>query len=739
MNSLINPNDSIERQNEKLRKISQALMRKVEQNTEQSGFAYHQFERAALLETEVQQRTRDLERTLDLLHESNAQLEVARNEAEAARSNLAEAIETIDEGFALFDEEDRLVLFNSRFCQYLKDVEAQLGAGLTFQEYVRLVSQSRFLALPENQTSDEWARLRQGKHREDHVVFNVSLVGDLWLQASEHRTSRNGTVILQTDVTEIIRRERLERDRMRQKDAVKLQATLDHLNQGVCIFDNDQTLLGTNKRMGQLLEFMPLRIESTNTFGSLFEQLRSELTFDGAFSEEELNDWANSIGSRKPIAFEATARGEHVYSFFAQEMPDKGFVISVTDVTAERSASRSLAEVNERLEYLVEERTSELEDALGEAERANSSKSRFVAAASHDLLQPLSAAKLFVSSILDRTQDDEIARIVSKTETALKGVESLIEALLAISKLDASRAVFDIQTINLTEVVDPLRDEFRQIAMAKGLDFQFVHSGISVVSDPGYLRRIIQNLLSNAVRYTQSGRVLAGVRRIGSHARIEVWDTGCGIAEEHQNEIFREFNQLGSSDSNEGLGLGLAIVERACKRLNHTLEIWSEEGVGSCFSVLVPIESTVGSSPHVGQTNEVRKNDGLAGVLVMLVENNPNVTSAISHLVESQGGEVIQANNAEEALEILSEVDLIPDAFLLDYQLGGGPNGIDLYEAVLGLYGSLPAAIISADRSLELRERCRVLNLPLISKPLDPKSIYGFLGSAFHQPVVCPE
>lgn len=739
MNSLINPNDSIERQNEKLRKISQALMRKVEQNTEQSGFAYHQFERAALLETEVQQRTRDLERTLDLLHESNAQLEVARNEAEAARSNLTEAIETIDEGFALFDEDDRLVLFNSRFCQYLKDVVVQLRAGLTFQEYVRLLSQSRFLALPDKQTSDEWARLRKGKHREEHVVFNVSLVGDLWLQASEHRTSRNGTVILQTDVTEIIRRERLERDRMRQKDAVKLQATLDHLNQGVCIFDNEQTLLRINKRMGQLLEFMPLRIDSSNTFGSLFEQLRSELIFDGDFSAEELNGWVNCIGSRKPIAFEATTRGEYIYSFFAQEMPDKGFVISVTDVTAECSASRALAEMNERLEYLVEERTSELEDALEEAERANSSKSRFVAAASHDLLQPLSAAKLFVSSISDKTQDDEIARIVSKTETALNGVERLIEALLAISKLDATRADFDIQTIEMTDVVNPLRDEFRQIAMAKGLDFRFVHSGLSVVSDPGYLRRIIQNLLSNAVRYTQRGRVLAGVRRIGSHARIEVWDTGCGIAEEHQNEIFREFNQLGPSESNEGLGLGLAIVERACKRLNHTLEIWSKEGVGSCFSVLVPIESTVGSSPHAGQTNEVRKNDGLAGVLVMLVENNPNVTSAISHLIESKGGEVIQANNAEEALEILSEVDLIPDALLLDYQLGSGPNGIELYEAVLGQYGSMSAAIISADRSLELREKCRALNLPLISKPLDPTSIYVFLESAFHQPVVCPE
>ena len=738
MNSLTNPNDSIERQNEKLRKISQALMRKVEQNTEQSGLAYHQFERAALLETEVQQRTRDLERTLDLLHDSNAQLESARIEAETARSNLTEAIETIDEGFGLFDEDDRLVLYNSRFCKYLKDVETQLCEGLTFEEYVKLVSQSSFLALAENQTSDEWARRRMGKHREEHVVFNVSLVGDLWLQASEHRTSRNGTVILQTDVTEIIRRERLERDRMRQKDAVKLQATLDHLNQGVCIFDSELNLAGTNNRMGQLLEFIPLSAEHTYTFGSLFDQLRSELIFDDTFSAEKLSDWANSNGLRKPISFETATRVGRVYSFFAQEMPDKGFVISVTDVTSERSASRALAEVNERLEYLVEERTSELEDALEEAERANSSKSRFVAAASHDLLQPLSAAKLFVSSISDKTQDDELKGIVSKTETALNGVENLIEALLDISKLDASAAVFDIQTINLSDVIDPLRDEFRQIAMAKGLEFRFVHSGHSVVSDPGYLRRVIQNLLSNAVRYTQHGRVLAGVRRVGTHARVEVWDTGCGIAADNQNEIFREFNQLGTSGSNEGLGLGLAIVERACKRLNHSLEVWSEEGVGSCFSVLLPIAGSIESSRSEAQEREVRENDGLFGILAMLVENNPSVASAVGHLIESQGGEVIHANNAKEALEIFAEVDLVPDVLLLDYQLGSGLNGIELYEMVQRLHGPIPAAIVSADRSNKLKEKCRALDLPLISKPLAPESIFRFFESVAYRQTVSP-
>jgi two-component system, sensor histidine kinase len=732
MISLVNPNDSIERQNQKLMKITQALMRKVEQKTEESGLAYHQFERAALLETEVQERTHDLERTLDLLHESNALLEDARHEAEAAWSNLTEAIETINEGFALFDENDCLVLFNSRFCRDLEDVAATLKAGLTFQDYVSTVSQSRFLALPDSQTRADWAQLRQVKHREEHVVFNVSLAGDRWLQVSEHRTSRNGTVILQTDVTDIIRMERLERDRMRHEEAVKLQATLDHLNQGVCIFDRDKLLIGTNKRMGRLLDFMPIRVGKTTTFGDLFDQLVSELSFDAGFSSKMLKDWAHSAGFRDPIAFEATTRGDRTYSFFAQEMPDKGFVISVTDVTSERTASRSLAEMNERLEYLVEERTSELEDALSEAERANASKSRFVAAASHDLLQPLSAAKLFISSIADRSNDDAVGQIVSKTETALEGVEQIIEALLAISKLDAGKAVFDIQTIRLAEIINPLRDELSQIATAKGVGFRFLHSSMSVVSDPGYLRRIVQNLLTNAIRYTDSGRVLAGIRRVGDHARIEVWDTGCGIAEADRELIFAEFKQVGANRANPGLGLGLAIVERACKGLDHPLGLWSEPDVGSCFSVMVPLARPIARPEPSRGTPDRRSTDSLEGVLVMLVENNPNLRQAMGELIESHGGEAIVAGDAEEALMIIEEIDLAPDTMLLDYQLGPGMDGLELHDVISRQYGAIPTAIISADRTAELVRKCNAQGVKLLRKPLETAQVVSFLAQNRH-------
>lgn len=736
--SLVNPQDSLERQNEKLLQISHALMRRVEQKTEQSGFAYQQFERAALLESEVRERTRDLERTLDLLQDSNARLEQANIETETARANLTEAIETINEGFALFDQDDRLVLFNSRFCRDLRDVEPLLREGLTFEDYVTSISNSRYLALPQDQTPADWAHLRLERHREEHVVFNVSLVWDRWLQASEHRTSRNGTVILQTDVTDIIRMERQERDKMRHKEARKLQATLDHLNQGVCIFGHDKMLVGWNKRMDRLLDVSPTHDRGRLSFDTLMEQIREELTFNVDFTAERLIAWANRSRPREPIAFEVTRKGEQTYSVFAQEMPDRGFVISLTDVTSERAATRALADVNERLEMWVEERTAELEEALGEAERANASKSRFVAAASHDLLQPLSAAKLFVSSISDQTDNPGIQHVVAKTETALQGVEQIIEALLAISKLDAGKAVFEVQPLALSEIFDPLRDELAPAALAKGLDFSLVHSGLNVVSDPGYLRRIVQNLMSNAIRYTTSGRVLCGVRRDGDFARIEIWDTGCGIAEQDQDTIFQEFKQLGTNTANAGLGLGLAIVERACKRLNHPLELWSKPGTGSCFSIVLPIASPTDCATDPRDVEPAEDLRDLDGLLVMLVENNRSVAQAITHLIESFGGRVIQAETAEEALSTVSEIDLVPDVFLMDYQLGSGMNGIQLHTEILRKYGGVPSAIVSADRSAELRAHCKDLQIKMLPKPLNAKQVYDFLSKGLSLDMAAP-
>lgn len=728
--SLINPSDSLERQNEKLLTIAHALMRKVEQKNDQSGMAYAQFERAALLEVQVQERTKDLARTLDLLQDSNQQLEAANLETETARANLTEAIETISEGFALFDSNERLVLCNSRFCRDLRDIKREKLSGLTFVEYVQLVARSIYLQLPDGMTPDDWARKRTEQHRKDRVVFNVNLTRDRWLQVSEHRTARRGTVILQTDVTNIIRLERQERDRMRDQQAQVLRATLDHLNQGVCIFNRERDLIGWNKQMDQLLD-VPSREDALGeNFISLLEQLEGQLQFSGDTNAEMLRQWAEQTGRRPAITFEVTRDGTQTLSVFAQDMPDLGFVISFTDVTAEREAATALAQVNEMLERRVDARTKELGVALTEAERANASKTRFVAAASHDLLQPLSAAKLFVSSLSDQIDQPQLISVVDKAETALASVEQIIEALLDISKLDSPSPDLDIRPIRLSAVLTPLRDELTPVANAKGLDLCIVDSGLSVRSDPGYLRRIIQNLVSNAIRYTDAGRVLVGVRRHGDMARIEIWDTGRGIAKEDQESIFQEFKRIDRSSPNAGLGLGLAIVERACNRLDHRLYLCSELGRGSRFAVDLPIKRDQPALPQPPCGQSESKMLDQDGQIVFMVENDTQFADALTMLIEGWGGLVIHARSGAGALQLLDDIDLKPDALLLDFQLDDEMDGLELFTRITEKYGPIPASLLSAHRSVALNERCEAMGLPRLSKPIDRDELRRFLNDA---------
>ncbi|SLN36759.1 Sensor protein DivL [Roseivivax jejudonensis] len=734
--SLIDPADTLERQNDKLVKIAEALMRRVEHQIAEEGAAYAQFERAALLEQRVRERTRELERTLDLLHQSNAQLAQATNEAEAARRNLADAIGTLSEGFALFDPDERMVMCNARFCRDFRDAALDLSPGLAFTEYVRQISRSRALALPPGTDPETWAQERLQRHRDRHVMFNVELTGNRWLQVSEHRTANGGTVVVQTDVTDIVQIERQERARLKDSQARMIRATLDHLNQGVAIFDDGGRLVGWNRKVGALLSVSARYLRIGAGFDTLLGRLSTDFRFSSAATRADFARWAAERGRAGPIRFEVRRGSGQILDVFGQGIPDGGFVVSVTDVTQEREAAERLADLNEALESRVMERTLDLEDALATAERANASKNRFVAAASHDLLQPLSAAKLFISALSDRLETLRDRETLAKAESALTSAEGLIEALLDISKLESDRLSFDIRPIALEELLAPLRDEMEVLADRKGLGLTIVPSSLWVESDPTYLRRVVQNLISNAVRYTQTGRVLVGARRAAGCARIEVWDTGPGIAEADQSAIFEEFRRLDSRASrNDGLGLGLAIVERACARLGHPVGLHSEVGRGSCFMVSVPVAGA-DASPRVVRGRPVRP-AGLSesGLIVLLVENDAELRRALTQLVESWGVSVIEAADAVGAIGLLEDLELVPDAALLDQQLGDGASGTELYRQIRNRWGVVPTAIITADRSESVRRDCANLGLLRLLKPIDGAALGEFLKEAAAPPV----
>jgi len=722
---LVDPAEPLEQQNRRLLKIAEALMLRVEAGTESSGAAWATFQRAAILEEEVRGRTRDLERAMELLNTSNAMLAAATREAETARSNLANAIETVQEGFALFDAEERLVLCNARFGAHMPDIRDRLVPGLAFADYVRHVSASRHLALPEGETPEAWRRRRMQRHRDDHVNFNVRLNGNRWVQVSEHRTGDGGTVILQTDVTDIMRIERQERERMLDDQARLIRATLDHLDQGVCIFDAQRRLAGWNQRLSDLLHLPVRTLQLGLEAARLLDWVAERYGFVDA-SVEGLAAWIDGGPGRPPLAFDLV-RGDQTHAISGQEMPDGGFVVSVTDVSAERAAVRAIRTANETLEARVAERTLELEAALETAERANASKSRFVAAASHDLLQPLSAAKLYLSSV--ESGDPATTEILSKTGRALQSVEQILDALLDISRLDSGRAEVQVGPVALDLLLRRLEEEMAPMARRKGIELRILPCRAVAESDPTYLRRVLQNLIANAIRYTARGRVVVGVRRRGGGLRAEVWDTGPGIPPDKRQAIFGEFTRLDAAASpSDGMGLGLAIVERACALLGHRLTLVSEVGRGSGFLIDLPL-ARMPLGLAVAQTGAARGGHAaLAGRLALVIENDGEFRQALTILLEKHGVDVIATASGAEALSLMAEVGLVPDVILADYRLDGDERGTDAIARLRAVHGPVPACIVSADRQPDLGRLCDSEAVPLIAKPIDPEQLLRRVG-----------
>lgn len=729
--NLLDPADPPERQLTKLMAICKALMNRVEAQTDADGAAYAQFERAVVLEEEVRRRTSELETALRLLNESNARLSDANTLIERERRDVESALETVQEGFALFDQDDRLKLFNTRFCWGLRDIRDKLHAGMGFADYIRLASESAHLRLPEGQSRDGWLAARMASHGQPHANLTIGLAGDHWLQISEHRTMNGGTAIIQTDVTNLIRAERVARENLLDNQSQMIRAALDHLEQGVAVFDRDARLVLWNSQFRILTRLPPTAFRIGSDFQRVVEQLQQLFVMPDMAMRNRITDWVRDQRLRTaPVYLELPSLHGGALETFIQTLPDDGFIISLTDVTRERESMADLARVNQSLEQRVRARTAELQQALRGAERANTAKNRFVAAASHDLLQPLSAAKLYLTGAKDGPDGATIA----KAEQALQNVEDIIEALLDISRLDSDEEPLDRYPFPLIDILRPVASALAPQAEGKGLDLRILPSAATVVSDAGFLRRILQNLISNAIRYTQSGRVLVGARHLPGAIRLEVWDTGPGIREADQRVIFEEFRRLNRrASASEGMGLGLAIVDRACTRLDHRLELCSVPGRGSVFKVTVPTIAAPdaaavgfgpahrGDNPALGQPGE--------GLIVLLVDDDHQMREAMLALLDGWGVSVLPAASYSEALTLLDEAGIVPDAVLLDHHLGEGETGLDLAREIETRFGHRPGRIISADRSPALVEACLAEGMPLLSKPLDMTQLQDFLAS----------
>ncbi len=376
-----------------------------------------------------------------------------------------------------------------------------------------------------------------------------------------------------------------------------------------------------------------------------------------------------------------------------------------------------------------------MRDAMETAERANRAKSRFLAAASHDLRQPLHAMGMFVGALAERARGREAGEIIGSLRTTLGALENMLNALLDISKLDAGVTEPAVAEVPLLPLLNRLHAEFRPQARAKGLDFRMVECSASVRSDPVLLESLIRNLLSNALRYTVAGKVVLGCRRRGSGIELEVWDTGIGIAPGQMGEIFQEFQRLDQSAApgSEGAGLGLAIVERTAKLLGHRLTVRSEVGRGSLFGVTLPLLRRRAAAAAALEGPRAEPGPGpLGGSTLLVIDDNQAVLEGMRRLLTGWGCQVLTATSGEQALAQL-DGGPPPDLLIADYRLQAG-TGIEAIARLRQTIGALvPAILITGDAALARHGERIEGGLPVLLKPVQPAKLRALLSFTLTQ------
>ena len=836
---------ALELENRKLRRINTALIERVESIHSRGDDAYAAFQHSVVLSEQVRERTDALNQAMAELKSSNQLLSDARLRAETAHQHLIDAIESISDAFVLFDSEQRIVLFNSRFKSFWAGSRARIGSGTRLAEIKRL-SKSTGLVVEEQRSS-----------RDDNLLYRLS--DGRWVQVSERPTREGGLVILYTDITEVKLSETLRREQALAQKSRLLQRAMDNLSQGMAMVNAEGQLELWNHRFLDLCGLAPINAHrpfaeamadselalltpaSRDAGGKRIEELELRL-FDGRMLEvrthplptggfvntftditeryrhaealSESERWIRLITDHVPaliayltadLVYEFTNKvyeewycwprgamlgqslrevhpeehcrrlepyieralsGESVTFEVAETnhdgqerymlrsyVPNRqasgevlGIFVLIRDITERRRTAEALHQAYQHLEQRVRERTTELTDlntqlrreidertqmearlreAKGEAEQANLSKTKFLAAVSHDLLQPLNAARLFTSALLEKRDLADSVALVRNVSNSLEDVESLLGTLVDISKLDAGVIKADIAPFAVSELLQNLAAEYHQIAGSEGLRLDFVPSSALVRSDIQLLARILRNLLSNAIRYTREGRILLGCRRHRQSLSIEVWDTGVGIAEDKLGEIFQEFKRgdVSQRKQDRGLGLGLAIVDKIAGMLGHRIRVSSTPGKGSMFAIDVPLTSRAPRARLEPALPDLLI-ERLSGARVWVLDNDAAICAGMRTLLEAWGCQVVTALSAEDLARQVDNYHADADLLIADYHLDDDRNGVDAVAQINARRSSpLPALMITANYSNELKLQLRELGHTLMHKPVRPMKL----------------
>ena len=715
-------------ENAKLRRINRALIAAVERGPDIAGSAFALFQTAAALGNQVQERTAAL--TLAL-----AELTRSREDEAQAKQRLAAAIEAINQGIVLCDADDRIVVSNGRYRALWSGLPAV--SGQRFAEMVQGAAARGLVAGGPAEVA-AWEASRLERHRDPGEPFVIQLRDGTWLQVSERRVPGGGIVSLYTDITAVKRDEASRRERELAEKSVLLQATLDNLSQGVSVFDAQRQLVACNPGFVVLLGGDGGSTPLSSWASARLDKLGLQFAYhtpDQSGSAD--NTGSDKAGGDKAVPAELRMLGGRALEIRSSIMPGGFCVATYTDVTERLTISDALQEANEGLERRVEMRTAELIRAnaeilaaKAEAELQTLSKTKFFAAANHDLLQPLAAARVFASALSERRLSPPNRELVHHALAALDSVDEMITALLDIAKLDAGVVPPAPCSFAVREVMMRVAEEYGLIAARQKLRLRVFAGDLVVRSDPRLLARILRNLVSNALRYTQVGGVLIGHRRVAGGLLVGVWDTGVGIAADQVEEVFEEFRRLPQLHDRaaRGAGLGLSIVRRVSRMLGHRMVVLSVPGQGSLFGIVVPLSDEPAVSlqrprpPEAGGGSQ-----SLRGRCVQLIDDEPHVLHGLGVLLGGWGMQVRGAASAAQALEAPSEDCTCPDLIIADYRLQDGQTGLDAIATLRRRWGERPAIVVTADHGADVQAAVSAAGLHLLHKPVRPARLRSLI------------
>ncbi len=529
-----------------------------------------------------------------------------------------------------------------------------------------------------------------------------------------------------------------------------LSTTLENIDQGVSVIDRDLRLVAWNRSYIELFNYP----EGFIRVGQAVEEIVRYNASRGECGPGEVEDHVKRrmehLKRGSPHSFIRVRRNGTVLQMNGNPLPGGGFVTTFSDITEHVRAQEALRESKDLLEARVADRTRtiqeinselraeidhredverELIEAKAEAERANTSKTRFLALASHDILQPLNAARLYTASLME--SDDSQSETLNKLDASLQSSEELISTLLEIARLDDGVLKPKTESFALDAIMAPLISEFQMVASQKNLILRWVSSSAQVTSDPVYLRRILQNLISNAIKYTSMGKILVGARRTNQQLKIQVWDTGHGIERRDRQRVFNDFYRVEKHSAGvSGVGLGLGIVARLSQLLEHPMHLESWPGRGSLFQIQVPLSAhpkELETIPHQISNAPLQP---LAGTRVLCVDNEQENLDALKALLDRWGCQVMTATNQNHAVSC----QVTPDILIVDYQLGTELNGVSLVNQLRKLWHiKLPAILITANSNPEIRQLATENEMKFLKKPVKPAPLRALISNSLKQ------